>query len=52
MGIITKFDTEDHSFNMCPTQYIAVTNAQFFISTMQLPIILRTMDRSPDSYIA
>ena len=24
MGIITKFDTQDHSFNMCPTQYIAL----------------------------
>ena len=23
-GIITNFNTEDHSFNMCPTQYIAL----------------------------
>jgi len=23
-GIITNFDTDDHSFEMCPTQYIAL----------------------------
>jgi hypothetical protein len=25
-GIVTNFDTEDHSFNMCPTQYTALAH--------------------------
>ena len=32
-GIITNFDTEDHSFNMCPTQYIALPH-----TTSPLPL--------------